>query len=395
MLTQEAKDELKKQQYRLIGEHSAVKTCGWTKNMIKGKGGCYKLKFYGVVSSQCLQMTTSISCANRCIFCWRGYKASVSKTWEENIDDPKMIFEKSIIAHYKLLAGFGGQPDLKQMYKISNTVKHAALSLTGEPITYPRINELLELYDKQGISTFMVTNAQYPEEIKNLRRVTQLYLSIDAPNKELLKKIDKPLFSDYWERLNKSLEYCREKKDRTCVRLTIIKDLNDFGEKEYAELINKGRPDFIEVKAYMHVGPSRQRLKMEDMPWHEDIVKFTEELIKYLPDYEIVTEHVPSRVVLCARKEFKKGGKWYTWIDFDKWNKLVNSGKDFDKYSFLKETPQVGLSGRQIRKEVEEKQKYKKETGKKNKKDNINTEESCRMIGKLFVDEKTEEKELE
>jgi tRNA wybutosine-synthesizing protein 1 len=395
MLSQEAKDELMKQQYRLIGEHSAVKTCGWTKNMIKGMGGCYKLKFYGVVSSQCLQMTTSISCANRCIFCWRGYKTPVSKVWEGDVDEPSMILDKSIIAHYKLLAGFGGQPDLKQMYKISNTVKHVALSLTGEPITYPKINGLIELFDKASISTFMVTNAQYPEEIKDLRRVTQLYLSIDAPNKELLNKIDKPLFTDYWERMNKSLEYCAQKKDRTCIRLTIIKDLNDFDEKEYSELIKKGRPDFIEVKAYMHVGPSRQRLDFKQMPWHEEIVDFTKELMSYLPDYEIVTEHVPSRVVLCARKEFKIFGKWFTWIDFDKWNKLINSGKDFDKRDFLKETPQVGLSGREIKKEVQAKQEYKKKTGKKNKKDNTNSESTCKLIGQLLVDEKTEEMELE
>jgi len=394
MLNQGAKDELIKQQYRVVGEHSAVKICGWTKNMIKGKGGCYKLKFYGIMSNQCLQMTTSISCANRCVFCWRGYKAPVSKTWEWNVDDPQMILDKSIKAHHKLLYGFGGQPELKPMYEPSLNIKHVALSLTGEPIIYPKINELIELFDKEGISTFMVTNAQYPEEIKNLKRVTQLYLSIDAPNKKLLKKIDLPLFTDYWERTNKSLEYCAQKKDRTCVRLTIIKNLNDVDAFEYAELIKKGKPDFIEIKAYMHVGSSRERLTFEDMPWHEEIVKFTKEIVKYLPDYEIVTEHVPSRVVMCARKEFKRDSRWYTWIDFNKWNKLINSGKDFDKYDFLKETPQTGLSGREIKKEVEEKIKRKIESGKKNDPDKYNSEETSKLIRKVFVDEKTDELDL-
>ena len=71
MLTETAKQELEKQQYRVVGDHSAVKICGWTKNMIRGEGGCYKLKFYGIMSNQCMQMSTSISCANRCTFCWR------------------------------------------------------------------------------------------------------------------------------------------------------------------------------------------------------------------------------------------------------------------------------------------------------------------------------------
>ena len=41
MLTPETKAELEKQQYRIIGDHSAVKTCGWTRNMINGEGGRY------------------------------------------------------------------------------------------------------------------------------------------------------------------------------------------------------------------------------------------------------------------------------------------------------------------------------------------------------------------
>ena len=41
-LTQGQIDTLEKQQYRLVGHHSAVKVCQWTKNMINGRGGCYK-----------------------------------------------------------------------------------------------------------------------------------------------------------------------------------------------------------------------------------------------------------------------------------------------------------------------------------------------------------------
>ena len=384
MLTENIKDELKKQHYSIIGNHSAVKICGWTKTMIKGKGGCYKLKFYGIKSNQCLQMTTNLSCANKCIFCWRGRNAPVSKEWTYKVDDPKLILKESIRAQDKLLEGFGGQKKLKELFKQSKIVKHVALSLTGEPILYPRINELLELFNKEGISTFMVTNAQYPEEIKNLNRVTQLYLSIDAPTKELLKKIDAPLFNDYWERMNRSLEYCAAKKDRTCIRLTIIKNLNDSNHKEYAKLILKGNSDFIEIKSYMHVGASRERLKVEDMPWHEEIVEFSYELLKYLPEYEIVTEHIPSRVVMLAKREFKKNNKWYTWIDFDKWRNLINEAKNFTKYDFLKETPIVGISGRKIKEEVKEKIKYKKETGKKNKQSEFDASDACKLVGTMF-----------
>ena len=66
------------------------------------------------------------------------------------------------------------------------------------------------LHDKQ-ISTFLVTNAQFPEAITNLCPVTQLYVSVDASTKESLKKIDRPLFKDFWERFIASLKALSEK----------------------------------------------------------------------------------------------------------------------------------------------------------------------------------------
>ena len=60
--------------------------------------------------------------------------------------------------------------------------RHCALSLVGEPIIYPEINAFLDYMHSQRLSTFMVSNAQFPDAIENLRPVTQLYVSIDAGN---------------------------------------------------------------------------------------------------------------------------------------------------------------------------------------------------------------------
>jgi tRNA wybutosine-synthesizing protein 1 len=43
--------------------------------------------------------------------------------------------------------------------------QHCALSLVGEPIMYPEINRFVELLHGKGISSFLVTNAQFPEAI--------------------------------------------------------------------------------------------------------------------------------------------------------------------------------------------------------------------------------------
>jgi tRNA wybutosine-synthesizing protein 1 len=140
--------------------------------------------------------------------------------------------------------------------------------------------------------------------------------------------------------LLKSLEYLSKKKQRTCIRLTLIKSINDIEPENYAKLIRIGSPDFIEVKAYMHVGASRLRLKIENMPLHHEVVAFTKELIKSLPEYEIVSEHKPSRVLMLAKKKFIINGKWNTWIDFEKWNELVNSDHTPETMQYLLPTPE-------------------------------------------------------
>mgnify|MGYP001562268113 CR=1 FL=1 len=314
--------ELEHQQYRMVGHHSAVKVCGWTKNMLRGEGGCYKFKFYGIRSHQCMQMTVNFSCANRCTFCWRGYKAPVSREWNWEVDSPDFIIDESLAAHEKLLAGFGGNEKVsKAAFEQSKHVGHVALSLTGEPIAYPRINELCQRFHAKRISTFLVTNAQFPEAIKNLYTITQLYLSLDAPTKELLKQIDIPLFPDYWERYTQSLDNVAQKKYRKTARLTIVKGINDVEPQKYAELIRRGDFDFVEIKGYMHVGESQKRLERKNMPTHEEVKAFGMRVLEELnADYEFASEHIPSDVILLAKKKYHQK----TWIDFERFFELVN-----------------------------------------------------------------------
>jgi len=329
-ISKSMREELTKQQYRFVGEHSAVKVCGWTKNSILGKGECYKFAFYGIRSHQCLQSTSSMYCASRCIFCWRGSKAPVSTNWYGPIDEPSFLVDGMIEAHKELVIGFkGNKKSIPKKVEEMLDVRHVALSLTGEPIVYPKINELLDEFHKKKISTFLVTNAQYPEEIKSIKNVTQLYLSIDAPNKKIFKEIDRPLFPDYYDRVLKSLDVLSTKKYRTCIRLTIIKDKNDSNYEEYSELINRGNPDFVEIKAYMNVGGSRENLEYCDMPIMTEIESFSNNLINFLSNYEIVSKHAPSRVILLKKKGVKQ------FINFRAFFETLNCGEDLltEKYS--------------------------------------------------------------
>ena len=56
--------------------------------------------------------------------------------------------------------------------------RHCALSLVGEPIMYPEINALVKLLHEKKISTFLVTNAQFPDAIRFSVCVQVIFLCV-------------------------------------------------------------------------------------------------------------------------------------------------------------------------------------------------------------------------
>jgi tRNA wybutosine-synthesizing protein 1 len=301
------KVNIEKQGYRFTGNHSAVKICEWTKKSLLDKGVCYKEKFYNIKSHQCCQMTPSLICPNSCTFCWRTMSPSlIDKEIKEKIDNPKQIIENCIKEQRKLLVGFKGNSALNwKKYKEAQNPQFFAISLSGEPTLYNRLRDLIKELDKRKINSFLVTNGQFPEALKKLNKLpTQLYVSLDAPTKEIYKRLDRPILKDYWKRLTNTLELLSSLNTRTVLRITAIKEINMCNEKEYSKLIKKADPNFIEVKGYMYLGQSRKNLKYENMPLHKDIQDFSKK-ISDLTGLKIIDQDPRSRVCLLAEKDFK------------------------------------------------------------------------------------------
>ncbi|XP_060141148.1 S-adenosyl-L-methionine-dependent tRNA 4-demethylwyosine synthase TYW1 isoform X3 [Globicephala melas] len=169
MITPALREALTKQGYQLIGSHSGVKLCRWTKSMLRGRGGCYKHTFYGIESHRCMETTPSLACANKCVFCWRHHTNPVGTEWRWKMDQPEMILKEAIENHQNVMKQFRGVPGVREeRFEEGMTVKHCALSLVGEPIMYPEINRFLKLLHERKISSFLVTNAQFPAEISGL-----------------------------------------------------------------------------------------------------------------------------------------------------------------------------------------------------------------------------------
>ena len=348
MVTPKQAQALKKEGYKLIKSHSAVKLCRWTKHQLRGRGGCYKHSFYGITSYQCMEATPSLACANKCTFCWRHHKNPVGRKWRWKVDDPYDIVQSAVDEHVKMIKGTRGIPGVKMdRWSDAHDVRHCALSLVGEPIMYPRINELLQELHRRRISTFLVTNGQHPDAIATLVPVTQLYVSVDAATPETLDAIDRPLFKDAFQRLKRSLKMLRDRGQRTVARLTIVKGWNSDEIDDYASLIALGRVSFVELKGVTFCGTSdASNLNISNSPWHHEVVEFAEKLrdrLKVLTDrggrdppplYDISCEHRHSCSVLLARVDTfavasPDGSRsWNTWIDYEKFHELAVREKE-------------------------------------------------------------------
>ena len=312
----EIKDLLKKQKYHLVGNHSAIKKCRWTHKSLIMNQTCYKEKFYGVYSHRCMQVTPSLLwCTHCCDFCWRLQPSDVNSAWDQTtidvpLDDPEVILDGFYREWKRILSGYkptSHEHVSWEKWKEANDPFSIAISLSGEPLIYPKINELIELTKARGLITFIVSNATRPEVVKNLTEPSQLYFSLISSNKENYKKICRPLISNAWEKIMESFSYLESFKCPTVLRLTLSDHKNLKNPEEFAKIIEKYGPTYVEAKGYMYLGFSRKRgMTVDNMPRHEKIKEFAMKLADNC-GYHLIDEVVRSRVVLLSKnKKIKK-----------------------------------------------------------------------------------------
>lgn len=299
---------LRRQKYQLVGRHSAVKKCRWLhESLVRGRP-CYKDKFFGINSLQCIQMTPWLGCDCACTFCWRVQSnKDLGVSWDEIdntlFDSAADIVTGSILAQRRILTGYKDHPKVNQeRYVKAVNPRHAAISLAGEPTVYPRLEELLKEFHNRGFTTFLVTNGTMPEVLSNLEELpTQLYLTLAAPDKKTYQETCRPIIRDAWTRLNKSLELIPSLGCPVVLRLTLARHLNMRTPEKYADLIRKADPLYFECKGVVYVGNARTRIEFDNMPRHEEIRDFAKELCS-LTGYQPIAESKDSRVLLASSK---------------------------------------------------------------------------------------------
>lgn len=305
--------QLKKAKYG-VADHSTVELCHWTKKSFKHEGNCYKHKFYGISTHRCMEFSPAgMHCENRCVYCWRPMEFYDSlKMDPEKVAEPKEILSKLMEERKKLIMGYyGDSRNDKQRLDESLLPSHYAISLSGEPTMYPKLPELIKYLKSLEAtkSIFLVTNGQEPDMIQRLQDEdalpTQLYLSTNAADYASFLKINKPKYDDSWQRWNTTLEMLKQLDTRTVLRITLIRNYNDQKEMipAFASMLKQASPHFIEIKSYMHIGRSTNRLEHSNMLEMDEVRKFSEEIAKQSQIFSIMDESLVSRIVILQNNQ--------------------------------------------------------------------------------------------
>ncbi len=312
MIQEKIKQKLLKNKYKIY-RHSAIQICRWTKKALRNSNAkCYKEKFYGVDTHRCVQFSpAAIWCPNNCIFCWRTINYIKPKNYKQiKHSSPKTIINNLVELRKLLISGFKGSSKInikkfKESYNLFPS--HWAISLSGEPCLYPYLPELIKILKnkKEAKSIFLVTNGLYPKMIKKLKNSlpTQLYVSMAYSNETLFKKITNSKLKNAWKRYLETLNLLKNLKCRTVIRLTLIKDLNDYSLKEYSNLIKLASPDFIEIRSYIDLSKAKENLGYKYMLNFQELKSFSNKLLKDLPKYKYEDSMKESLVILLSKRK--------------------------------------------------------------------------------------------
>ncbi|AFH42335.1 Wyosine base formation [Fervidicoccus fontis Kam940] len=248
-------------------------------------------------------------CWNACVHCWRLRPSDTGLKWNEvkmpdYNDDVKRVVDRLIEEQRKMLSGYKDHKNVdKKMFEEAMDPKHVAISLTGEPTLYNKLEDLIMEFHRRGMTTFLVTRGVRPDVILNLKeKPSQLYISMEAYNKEMYEWLNQPLVPNAWELTMETLKGLPEYGRPTVLRITLMKGIN-MDEKAingFAKIVEIMQPTYIEPKGYMYVGASMLRLSRDNMPTHDEVRKFAEELSK-ATGYPIRSESKPSRIVLLSK----------------------------------------------------------------------------------------------
>jgi len=92
---------------------------------------------------------------------------------------------------------------------------------------------------------------------------------------------------------------------RTVLRITLIRGYNDDKEMipAFTSLLQQSNAHFVEIKSYMHIGRSTNRLEHSDMLEMDEVRSFANKLTQENNTFTVMDESEISRIVILQNKK--------------------------------------------------------------------------------------------
>uniref|UniRef100_A0A8C5A6C2 Uncharacterized protein n=1 Tax=Gadus morhua TaxID=8049 RepID=A0A8C5A6C2_GADMO len=263
--------------YNLSPSHPFSSTCIFSLSVYFSLSLSLRLTIY-LYPSHCgsLSVSLSLSLSVGLFLCpsARHHTNPMCPEWRWKMDPAEEILQVALGHPQSRIRHFRG-PKAWQ-------AEHCALSLVVEPIMYSSTASLSPTH----ISPLFAVLS------RSLVPVVQLCVCKDTIIKDSLKKMDRPLFRDFWPRFLDSLkgpwgEGYPIQRQRTVYRLTLVKAWTLEEPTACSEPMASGQPDFREVK----VG--------------------------------LCSDRLPDPAVLIVHRRIPGPGGWWIWIDYDRCQVLV------------------------------------------------------------------------
>jgi len=117
--------------------------------------------------------------------------------------------------------------------------------------------------------------------------------------------INRPRYDDSRERWNRTLKMLSTLDTRTGLRITLIRGYNDDEEMipAFASLIRQSNVHYVEIKSYMHIGRSTNRLEHSDMLEMDEVRSFADKLVQENNVFTVMDESEISRLAILQNKK--------------------------------------------------------------------------------------------
>ncbi len=235
--------------------------------------------FYGPVHSRRLGYSLGVSlvpkksCTFDCIYCQVG------------------SFSKTKIKRANYIDLFKFKRELREVLAKEPRIDYITLSGSGEPTLHKDLDKIIKAIKKVSKNKYpvsVITNSSflYRKKVRQeLKEADLLIPSLDAPDAETFKKINRPHSRIELKKIiNGLIDFRREFKGKIWLEIMIVGGVNDNleGAHKFKKIISQIQPDKVQIN--LPVRPSAERVPLPQTRRVEKIKRIINRNIEVVAD---------------------------------------------------------------------------------------------------------------